>query len=62
MATGPVVLRVKFVHYDMQGWILEFWQTLKKEPLYFTHAIKSFIHKKQVQFFILSGNLLLRES
>jgi len=26
----------------MQGWILEFAQLLRKEALYFTHAIKKF--------------------
>jgi len=35
---------------------------IKKGPLYFTHATEYFTCWKQFKFFILSGNLLLRES
>ena len=62
---GPAVLCVKFGLYYMQGYLLEFRcprQTLRKGP-YILHTLyRSFIRWKQVQIFILFGNLLLRES
>ena len=45
----------------MQRWILEFRKTLRKEVVYFTHAIKSLYSLKAVNFFIFFGDLLLRE-
>jgi len=49
----------------MQGYILEFGcprQTSQKGTTYFTHAIPKFYSLKAIQFYILSGSLLLRES
>jgi len=62
---GPLCAIVQFVLQYMQGWTLELRcprKTLEKEALYFIHAIQSFIRWNQGKFFILSGNLLLRES
>jgi len=58
---GPPLLFIKFVLYCMQRWILEFRKTLRKEVVYFTHAIKNLYSLKAVNFFIFFGDLLLRE-
>ena len=62
---GLAVLCVKFVLYYAQGWILKLRyprQTLRKGPRTLHMLHRNFIHWKQVHVFILSRNLLLRES
>ena len=60
----PAVLCVKFFQYYMQGWILYLGVRSKlseREPI--LHMLfRNFIRWKQVKFFILPGNLLLREN
>ena len=61
---GPAVLCVKFVLYYTQGWIFELGARGKLPggcPIFYTCYTETF-RWKQVKFFILSGNLLLRES
>ena len=65
---GPAVICAEFILCDMQGQKLEFIEfrcsrkTLRKGPYILHKLYGNFSRWKQINFFILSGNLLLREN
>ena len=59
IVTGPAVLCVKFVHYNMQRYILQFRcprQILSKGSRYFTHDTGTLFAERKLNFSFCLGN------